>query len=80
MEATRKVVGPNCLMSASYDLHGNVSQRVIDNLDMLSAFRTAPHIDKEETMERSCNMLLHCLNQHIRPDADMGAHSRTDAW
>jgi len=54
-------------MSASYDLHGNVSQRVIDNLDMLSAFRTAPHIDKEETMERSCNMLVHCLDQHIRP-------------
>jgi microcystin degradation protein MlrC len=67
MEATRKVVGPNCLMSASYDLHGNVSQRVIDNLDMFSAFRTAPHIDKEETMERSCNMLVHCLDQHIRP-------------
>jgi microcystin degradation protein MlrC len=67
MEATRKVVGPNCLMSASYDLHGNVSQRVIDNLDMLSAFRTAPHIDKEETMERACNMLVHCLDQHIRP-------------
>jgi microcystin degradation protein MlrC len=67
MESTRKVVGPNCLMSASYDLHGNVSQRVIDNLDMFSAFRTAPHIDKEETMERSCSMLLHCLDRHIRP-------------
>ena len=67
MESARKVVGPNCLMSASYDLHGNVSQRVIDNLDMFSAFRTAPHIDKEETMERSCGMLLHCLDRHIRP-------------
>jgi microcystin degradation protein MlrC len=67
MESTRKVVGPDCLMSASYDLHGNVSQRVIDNLDMFSAFRTAPHIDKEETMERSCSMLLHCLDRHIRP-------------
>jgi microcystin degradation protein MlrC len=67
MEAARKVVGPNCLISASYDLHGNVSQRVIDNLDMLSAFRTAPHIDKEETMQRSCNMLLHCLDRQIRP-------------
>ncbi|HEY1744426.1 MAG TPA: M81 family metallopeptidase [Granulicella sp.] len=67
MEAARKVVGPNCLLSASYDLHGNVSQRVIDNIDMFSAFRTAPHIDKEETMQRACNMLLHCLDQHIRP-------------
>jgi microcystin degradation protein MlrC len=67
MEAARKVVGPNCLMSASYDLHGNVSQRVIDNIDMFSAFRTAPHIDREETMQRACNMLLHCLARHVRP-------------
>jgi microcystin degradation protein MlrC len=67
MEAARKVVGPDCLMSASYDLHGNVSQRVIDNIDMFSAFRTAPHIDREETMQRACAMLLHCLDQHIRP-------------
>jgi microcystin degradation protein MlrC len=40
---------------------------VIDNLDMFSAFRTAPHIDREETMQRACNMLLHCVDQHIRP-------------
>jgi microcystin degradation protein MlrC len=67
MESARKIVGSDCLMSASYDLHGNVSQRVVDNIDMFSAFRTAPHIDKEQTMQRACNMLLHCLDQHIRP-------------
>src|SRR3984885_1677260 len=67
MESARKVVGSSCLMSASYDLHGNVSQRVIDNIDMFSAFRTAPHIDYEQTMQRACNMLLHCIEQKIRP-------------
>ena len=67
MESTRKAVGPNCLLSASYDLHGSVSQRVIDNIDMFSAFRTAPHIDREETMIRATDMLVHCLQQHIRP-------------
>ncbi len=66
-ESARKIVGPKCLLSASYDLHGNVSQRVIDNIDMFSAFRTAPHIDREETMQRACNMLLHCLEKGIRP-------------
>jgi len=65
--AVRQVVGPKCLISASYDLHGNISKRVIDNLDMLSAFRTAPHIDREETMRRACGMLLHCLDNNIRP-------------
>lgn len=67
MEAARQVVGSKCLMSASYDLHGSVSQRVIDNIDMFSAFRTAPHIDKEQTMQRACNMLIHCLTENIRP-------------
>jgi microcystin degradation protein MlrC len=65
--AARKVVGPDCLMSASYDLHGNISQPIIDTLDMLSAFRTAPHIDREETMRRATDMLLHCLREKIRP-------------
>ncbi len=65
--AARKVVGPACLLSASYDLHGNISQPIIDTVDMLSAFRTAPHIDREETMLRATGMLLHCLNQKIRP-------------
>ncbi|HEY4358906.1 MAG TPA: M81 family metallopeptidase [Acidobacteriaceae bacterium] len=67
MEATRQVVGPRCLISTSYDLHGNVSRRVVDNIDMFSAFRTAPHIDKEQTMQRCCSMLLHCLGEKIRP-------------
>jgi microcystin degradation protein MlrC len=66
-QAARKVVGPDCLLSASYDLHGNISQPIIDTLDMLSAFRTAPHIDREETMLRATDILLHCLREKIRP-------------
>lgn len=65
--AAREVVGRQCLISASYDLHGNVSQRIIDEIDMFSAFRTAPHIDREETMERACHMLLECLDRGNRP-------------
>jgi microcystin degradation protein MlrC len=67
ISAVRAVVGERCLVSASYDLHGNLSRRVIDNLDMLSAFRTAPHIDREETHKRACDMLVGCLDQGIRP-------------
>ncbi len=65
--AARAVVGPTCLMSASYDLHGNISKKIIDNLDMLSAYRTAPHVDQKETMFRACDMLVKCLKENIRP-------------
>ncbi len=65
--AARQVVGEKCLITASFDLHGSLSRREIDTLDMLSAFRTAPHIDREETAKRACDMLVHCLDQQIRP-------------
>jgi microcystin degradation protein MlrC len=67
IEATRRIVGDACPISASYDLHGNLSRRIIDNLDMLSAYRTAPHIDVEATGIRACDMLVHCLESKIWP-------------
>jgi microcystin degradation protein MlrC len=67
ISAARQVVGEDCLVSASYDLHGNLSQRIIDNIDMLSAYRTAPHIDVADTMARACRMLINCLRERIRP-------------
>ena len=67
ISAARGVVGKDCLITASFDLHGNLSRRIIDDLDMLSAFRTAPHIDREETTQRACDMLIHCLNERLRP-------------
>ena len=33
----------------------------------MSAFRTAPHIDREETMRRACDMLVHCIDNRVRP-------------
>lgn len=67
ISAARQVVGDRCLITASYDLHGNLSRRVIDHLDMLSAFRTAPHIDREETHKRACDMLVQSLDRGVRP-------------
>ena len=67
ISAAREAVGRDCLITASFDLHGSLSRREIDNLDMLSAFRTAPHIDRQETARRASDMLVHCLDRQIRP-------------
>ncbi len=45
ISAARAVVGPDCPVAASYDLHGNVTQKIVDQLDIFAAYRTAPHID-----------------------------------
>jgi len=66
--AARSIVGNDCLVSAAFDLHGNVSPHVVDGLDMLSTYRTAPHIDAAETQERALRMLVSSIEQGIRPE------------
>jgi microcystin degradation protein MlrC len=67
ISAVRVLVGPDIPISASYDLHGNVSQPIIDALDMFSTYRTAPHIDVEETMRRAVTMLVRHLETGEKP-------------
>lgn len=67
ISAARDLVGPDCTVSASYDLHGNVTQRILDALDMYSTYRTAPHIDVEATMRRAVSMLVKSLETGVKP-------------
>lgn len=65
--SVREVVGPDVVIAASYDLHGNISQRIVDALDIFSTYRTAPHIDVPDTMRRSVTMLVRALSTGVRP-------------
>lgn len=65
--AVRDLVGPDVLIAASYDLHGNVSQAIVDSLDIFSTYRTAPHIDVPDTMRRAVTMLVRALTTGQRP-------------
>jgi microcystin degradation protein MlrC len=65
--SAREVVGQDCLIAASYDLHGNVSRTVFENIDLLSAYRTAPHIDWYETIQRTFGLLVNCVRAKTRP-------------
>jgi microcystin degradation protein MlrC len=67
ISAVRALVGPDVLVAASYDLHGNVSQTIIDSLDIFSTYRTAPHIDVPDTMRRAVTMLVRALRTGQRP-------------
>ncbi|EPR23092.1 MlrC domain-containing protein [Agrobacterium sp. TS43] len=67
ISSARAVVGPDVVVSASYDLHGNVSQTIIDQLDIFAGYRTAPHIDVRETMVRAWTMLLKALKTGEKP-------------
>ncbi len=65
--AIRHLVGESCLLGASMDLHGNVSETLVRTVDLFSAYRTAPHLDEEATREKVCGLLSRCLCEGIRP-------------
>ncbi|NTT86860.1 M81 family metallopeptidase [Tabrizicola fusiformis] len=67
ISAVRAAVGPDMLIATSYDLHGNVSARIVDQIDIFAAYRTAPHIDTPETMRAAYAMLLRALENGARP-------------
>ncbi|KAJ5097839.1 MlrC C-terminus superfamily protein [Penicillium argentinense] len=63
----RTVVGPDAIVSASMDLHGNVSQQLAHQVDLITCYRMAPHEDEMETKERACRNLVQLLATEARP-------------
>ncbi|WP_433240806.1 M81 family metallopeptidase [Streptosporangium sp. CA-135522] len=65
--AIRSVIGPEPFVSAAMDLHGNVSPVLFDGCDLLTCYRTAPHVDVWETRERAARNLVDALRRGQRP-------------
>ncbi|CAK7271317.1 hypothetical protein SEPCBS119000_004538 [Sporothrix epigloea] len=61
LQRIRAVIGPNVLVSASMDLHGNVSRELAHMLDLVTCFRMAPHEDELATKQRACENLVKCI-------------------
>lgn len=59
--AIRAVVGTNVMVSASMDLHGNVSPALFEGCDLLTCYRMAPHEDAWESRERAARNLCERL-------------------
>ena len=72
-----RLVGPDCLISAGIDLHGNVSARLVEQVDLFTAHRLAPHEDALLTRERACANLIRCLDAGAAPARAPGCRSRS---
>jgi microcystin degradation protein MlrC len=47
-ETVRHIVGPSVPVVATFDLHANVSDRMVDLIDAFIGYRTNPHLDMRE--------------------------------
>ncbi len=71
----RAVVGPDVIVSASMDLHGNVTRELAHQVDLVTCYRMAPHEDALETKERAVRNLVDVLA--TRP---VGRQRPVKAW
>ena len=62
LEAIRNEAGENIPISASFDLHANITEKIMINADYISGFQTYPHIDQTETGARAAKRLLDAMS------------------
>lgn len=57
-EMVRGVVGPDVPILATLDLHANISEKMVDNTDVLIAYRTNPHVDQKERAVEAAELMI----------------------
>lgn len=58
---------PDAPIAVALDLHGNITQALIDHADIAVSFKTYPHIDMYETGEHAGRLLFEMAAKRIRP-------------
>jgi Uncharacterized conserved protein len=64
---TRKILGEDIPIVVSLDLHGILTEKMLEHSDAVVAFHTYPHVDFFETGQRAARLLLRILQGQARP-------------
>ena len=63
----RAAVGPAFPLAVTFDLHGNLSPRLVGLCDIALAYRTNPHVDQRDCGRRAARLLVRQLRGEIQP-------------
>ena len=67
IEETRKIAGARAPIAVSLDLHGILTDRILEHSDIVALYHTYPHVDFYQTGERAARLLLRLMAAEIRP-------------
>ncbi|MCF2870411.1 M81 family metallopeptidase [Octadecabacter sp. G9-8] len=67
LQGIRSAVGPGVPISASLDLHAHVSDRMVENADILVGYETYPHVDAYETGKKAAGLLIGAMKGEFAP-------------
>ena len=63
----RSLVGPDVPVGLSVDMHANISQKMVENTDVLTVYRTNPHLDAKERSQECADLIVKTINGQIEP-------------
>ncbi|HZX07809.1 M81 family metallopeptidase [Kribbella sp.] len=66
-ERVREVVGPEAVIGTTLDMHANVDQRLVDAVDVMTAYQTNPHVDAREKAVKCRRLVLDVIRSGRRP-------------
>src|SRR5262252_9467570 len=69
ISAVREVVGPSVPIAVSLDFHGNISDTMVREADLLHGYKTYPHVDMGERGVEATERLLDVIGKRLRPTA-----------
>ncbi|WCM23048.1 M81 family metallopeptidase [Paraburkholderia bryophila] len=58
---------PHAPIAVALDLHGNVTQKMIDNADVIVSFKTYPHVDMYETGAHAARLMFDLVHGNAKP-------------
>ncbi|NQW09952.1 MAG: M81 family metallopeptidase [Alphaproteobacteria bacterium] len=62
-----RAIAPDIPIAVTYDLHTNLTQKMIDNCTCLIGYKTYPHIDMVEVGTQIAHVLMRALKGEVRP-------------
>lgn len=67
LEIARELLGESIPFVASFDMHGILTDRMMQHCDAITVYHTYPHVDFQRTGERAAQLLMDRLDDKIQP-------------
>ncbi|MFB0543927.1 MAG: M81 family metallopeptidase, partial [Candidatus Bathyarchaeia archaeon] len=70
-EEVRRVVGPDVPIGSMHDFHSNITQKWVDNVNVILGYDTYPHVDVYERALEVAGLIVRTIRKEIRPTMAM---------
>jgi len=67
LERVRQLLGSDVVIGVTYDMHANVSRRMVECADIVNTYMTNPHLDPRVRARECAELVFSVVRDEIRP-------------